>query len=54
MFGIMSTAFLASAAKQLFEVKGNNIYNFNTTVMNEKKKKYSGKDKGKKDILIVK
>lgn len=41
--------FLASTAKQLFEVRGNCIYNLNTTVINEKKKKYSGKDEGRKD-----
>lgn len=40
MFGIISTAFLASAVKQLFVEQGN--YNFNTILVNEKKKNTQG------------
>lgn len=51
MFGIISTAFLASAVKQLFVEQGN--YNFNTILVNEKKKKYSRNYAEKKNIHIL-
>lgn len=44
MFGIISTAFLASSVKQLLAM-GKTGYNFNTVVMNEKKYSRNGSEK---------